>query len=268
MSTSSPPGDNQKARSQADLAQAPGSAIARFYDDLLGSLPEAKRLVPVKEVLVGVHWTLVQTEALGMAYTYRLPHNPPVGQAGRLTGKTAGELASYIKSWNLVEASIGMATLNSLLDLPGKPINAYEYALERAIERRVAVIGHFPFLAQLQAATKTLWVIEKDPQDGDLPDAAAEEFLPKADVTLITGTAFINKTIPRLLELSRGSETILLGPTVPLAPVLFDYGVDVIGGVRITDPGFLRRAVLEGASKYFQLRSGLQPVLVTAHSYL
>lgn len=240
--------------------------ITQFYDDLINGLSDSQRLLPVHEVFMGSHWTLVQTQGLGMAYTYRLPHNPPVREAGFLTQKTAWELVQYLRSWNLMEASIGMAALNSLLDLTGEPINAYEYALERAVDRRIAVVGHFPFLPQLKAVAKTLWVIEKDPQDGDLPDGAAEEYLPLADMTLITGTAFINKTIPRLLELSRKCETILLGPTVPLSPVLFDYGVDVIGGVRVINRDFICRAIFEGASKYFQLKRGLEFVLVKKHS--
>jgi len=240
--------------------------ITRFYDDLINGLSDSQRTFPVNEIFVGSHWTLVQTQRLGMAYTYRLPHNPPVRETGLLTQKTAWELVQYLKSWNLMEASIGMAALNSLLDLTGEPINAYEYALERAADRRIAVVGHFPFLPQLKAVAKALWVIEKDPQDGDLPDSAAEEYLPQADMTLITGTAFINKTIPRLLELSRKCETILLGPTVPLSSVLFDYGVDIIGGVRVIDRDFICRTVFEGASKYFQLKRGLEFVLVKRHS--
>lgn len=242
--------------------------ISRFYDDLMSGIPESQRFLPVRNIFVGCRWTLVQTQKLGLAYTYRLSHNPPIKEAGFLTRKTCWELIQYLKSWNFMEASIGMATLNSLLDMPGEPVNAYEYVLERIAGRRVAVVGHFPFLPKIKAVAKTLWVTEKDPQEGDLPDVAAEEYLPQAEIVLITGTTFINKTIPRLLELSSNSETILLGPTVPLSPVLFDYGVDIIGGSRIIDDELTRRAVFEGVDKLFKdHRGGLEFNMVSKNSY-
>ncbi len=239
-----------------------GIEMGRFYDDLLDSVSIEHRDLDVEEVLVGHHWTLVRTEKTGLAYTYRLPHSPHPQGAGTLTPKRAWELAGYIKSWNLLEASIGLATLNSLCDLEGEDTNAHEYALARANGRKVAVVGHFPFLQKMKEISKALWVMELNPQEGDLPASAAEEFLPRADITLITGTSIINKTLPRLLELSRGSETILLGPSVPLTTALFDYGVDVLGGIRVTDGPFLRRCVSEGARNLFQFNTGLQLVMV------
>jgi uncharacterized protein (DUF4213/DUF364 family) len=41
---------------------------------------------------------------------------------------------------------------------------------------------------------------------------------------------------------------IVLGPTAPLSPVLFDYGVDVISGTKVINPETVLRHVSQGAT--------------------
>jgi hypothetical protein len=41
---------------------------------------------------------------------------------------------------------------------------------------------------------------------------------------------------------------VVLGPTTPLSPVLFDYGADVISGTRVIDPELALRSASEGAT--------------------
>ena len=63
----------------------------------------------------------------------------------------------------------------------------------------------------------------------------------------LTGTSFTNHTIEKLLDLSKGSFIVLIGPTSPLSPVLFDYGVDVIAGTKVVEPERAIRCISEGA---------------------
>jgi len=68
-----------------------------------------------------------------------------------------------------------------------------------------------------------LWVLERRPVEGDLPAEMAAEVLPQADVAAITGTSLINHTFEGLMKLCRPDAlVIVLGPTAPLSPVLFD----------------------------------------------
>jgi uncharacterized protein (DUF4213/DUF364 family) len=84
---------------------------------------------------------------------------------------------------------------------------------------------------------------------GDLSAEKAEEILPQADVIGITGTAFINHTIDGLLSLcQKDSWIIMIGGTTPLSPVLFDYGVDMVAGSRVTDPQKAIRCIGQGAT--------------------
>jgi uncharacterized protein (DUF4213/DUF364 family) len=111
----------------------------------------------------------------------------------------------------------------------------------------VAVVGHFPWIPKLREIAGTLWVIEQRPKEGDLPAEAAEEVLPQADVVGITGTSFENHTVERLLALSKNSFIVMLGPTTPLSPVLFDYGVDILAGVKVVEPDKTIRSISQGA---------------------
>jgi hypothetical protein len=113
----------------------------------------------------------------------------------------------------------------------------------------VALIGHFPFVPKLRQTAKELWVIEKQPQEGDFSEDKAEVFIPRADVIGITGTAFTNHTVEHLLGLCRPeSYVVILGGTTPLSPVLFDYGVDTISGTKVVDPEAVLRCVSQGAT--------------------
>ena len=208
---------------------------------------------PVREVRIGPFWTAVQTDRAGLASTTFVHEHEirfPVEDVGMLTEKSGLELCEYSKSESLLEASVGVATINSMLDVESlnfTEINASEVLFEKGAGKRVAIVGHFPFVADLRKVAKELWVIERRPQTGDLSEEAAERVIPKADVVAITGTALINGTIGRLLELCpKNSIVMVLGPSTPLSTVWFDYGVDLISGTIVTDPELMLRFVSEG----------------------
>ena len=84
-----------------------------ILDDLLASLPDDD--APVRNVLVGVHWTVVCGRHCGMASTItgEKPHgHEQVQDVGRLHLRSARKLAEYARSDNLLEASIGVAAIS------------------------------------------------------------------------------------------------------------------------------------------------------------
>ena len=72
--------------------------------------------------------------------------------------------------------------------------------------------------------------------------------MPECDVVGITGTSFINHTLEGLLALCKRSFVVLIGPTSPLSPVLFDHGIDAICGVKVIDADKVVRSISEGAT--------------------
>ena len=221
----------------------------KILDDLISSLKED---AVVREIHACVLWTAVVSRRCGLASTFRDEHptHGRVRDAGSLRGKSALELTQYAKSDNLLEATIGMATINSLVDIDESKYvteNALDALIREGSGKNIAIVGHFPWIPQLREVAKKLWVIEQRPREDDLPAEAADEILPQADVVGITGTAFINHTAEKLLNLSQTSFVVMIGPTSPLSPILFDYGVDVIAGAKVVDTEKAILCLSEGA---------------------
>ncbi|MBM3123546.1 MAG: hypothetical protein FJZ87_00565, partial [Chloroflexi bacterium] len=86
---------------------------------LTALLNSIKNDAPVRSVLIGLHWTVVCSRGCGMAATLA-PHeshgHARVREAGRLQRSSARELAEYALSGDTLEASIGVAAINSLLE--------------------------------------------------------------------------------------------------------------------------------------------------------
>lgn len=221
----------------------------KILDDLISTLRGDS---VVREVYTCVFWTAVVSRHCGLASTLHEGHpvHKIVRDSGKLRGKSALELVEYAKSDHLLEASIGMAAINSLIDIDEARCtekNAFDALAEKGRGKNIALVGHFPWIPKLREIARNLWVIEQRPREGELPPQATEDILPQADVVGLTGTAFTNHTIEELLALSKGKFIVVIGPTSPLSPVLFDYGVDVIGGIKIVDPEKTIRFITEGA---------------------
>lgn len=213
--------------------------------------------VPVRDIRQGPFQTAVLTRDCGLASTPhdQSPHHhdrAPVGEPGLLLKKDAKTLAQLANSESLHEAAIGMAAINSLIDIDEtrcNKLNAGDLIAEKGRGKSVAIVGHFPFIPKLRSIVKDLWVIEKNPREGDFPEAEAEKLIPQADIVGITGTAFTNHTIEHLLELCNSKAyVVILGDTSPLSPVLFDYGIDAISGTRVIHPNLALLCVSQGAT--------------------
>ncbi|MGB9629457.1 MAG: Rossmann-like domain-containing protein [Thermodesulfobacteriota bacterium] len=224
----------------------------KILDDFIQNLKGMD--FPVRSVHTCVFWTAVVSKHCGLSSTFREEgpsHEKGVRDVGMLTQKTALELAEYAKSNNLLEASIGMATINSLIDIDESKCiekNAFDIILEKGEGKNVAIIGHFPWIPKLREKIKNLWVLEQRLREGDLPASEADRILPECDVVGITGTSFINHTLEGLLKLCKKAYVVLIGPTSPLSPILFDHGIDAICGSKVIDPDRLIRSISEGAT--------------------
>jgi uncharacterized protein (DUF4213/DUF364 family) len=233
----------------------------RLTDDLLESV--AQRDCPVKRVCVGLHWTVVESEYTGMAHTFKTGNKVELRSSGALVGQSALELTRRLRSWEPLEASLGLAALNSLIQPTGKPGNVFDHILGLAAGKTVTVIGRFPANDQIARVAGHVHFLELDPQDGELPAYACEEVVPESDLVVITATALINKTLPRLLELSRDATGVVLGPSTPMNDVLFRHGADILAGVRVTDTDALISSIMQGVKKFGKL-GGIEPITRSA----
>lgn len=226
----------------------------RIYDLIA---ERAASSAAVEEVLIGLTWTLACSEAGSGLAMSPMMQTRTLPWSGALTGKSVDQLLPWLRSWNPYESTVAMALANSV-------INAHSPLLQQACRinssgnlavfeffapllkgQKVVVIGRYPGLEKLQQEFD-ITVLERQPGEGDLPDTACEYLLPEADWVFLTATSLLNKTFPRLAELSKNAALVLMGPTVPWLSDLAEFGVDFIAGVQVDDAGQLRRTVAEG----------------------
>jgi uncharacterized protein (DUF4213/DUF364 family) len=225
----------------------------KILDDLLSNLDFRAEVCDIR---IGLFHTAVVTRSCGLAAS--LPRDalrqqsPLVPEAGLLLEQDAAELAGLVRSTMLLEAAVGMATINSLLQVDESrcvELNAAELLAEKGRGRRIAIVGHFPFVPRLRDLAAELWVIEKNPKPGDFGEERAAELIPRADVVGITGASLLNHTFEEVRGLcSPEAFVVVLGGTTPLSPLLFDHGVHAISGTRVTEPELVLRCVSQGAS--------------------
>lgn len=225
---------------------------------------------PVGRVLVGAFWTAVVLDSdptrCGLASTLRgavHDHGPPIPEAGNLLEYSGCELAQWLAAPEPLKASVGLAAYNALLDVDERAceqVNASQVVLDQGAGRRVAVVGHFPFVEEVRDAAEVCWVLELNPRPGDVPAERADELLPQADVVALTSTSLINHSCDELIHLCRpDSLVIMLGPSTPLTPVLLDAGVDVLSGTRVREPARVLGSISEGATfRQMKHRGGLR----------
>lgn len=175
-----------------------------------------------------------------------------------LTDRSARSLAGLAFSGDIAEASLGLAAMNSLIEVDEFRItetNAGDLLMREGAGKNVSVIGHFPFTDDLRKVARNLWVIERWPRPGDVPEKDAQVYLPVSDIVAISSTTLINHTLSDVLSLcGEGSLKMLLGPTTPMTTVLFDYGINIVSGSVVTEEAVALKYIGEGAN-FRQLKS-------------
>jgi len=210
--------------------------------DLLKEISSGLPDGTVERVCIGTHWTAVVVEQNGVRRC-GLASNPihdfQMDDAHRarvteLEQQSARELCELTSGHEPPFTSLGLAAINALLpDQSERWVerNAGEVIAQMGKGKNVALIGHFPFVPELQGQVGRLDVLELRPKVGDLDASEAPHVIPNADIVAITSMAFVNGTMGGLLSLcSPDTYVIILGPSTPLSPLLFAHGIDMLCG--------------------------------------
>lgn len=241
-------------------------------EDLIAASGSANDL-PVEGVQVGLYWTAVKVGAsIGLASTIQdasCCQAIELAGAGELHEFTTRVLAERLRAPRPLEAGVGLAAINALCAMQagaGVEVNALNVLMERGRGRHVALVGHFNFTEKLRATAGRLSVLELEPGPGDLPADAAPDVLPTADVIGLTSSTLVNHTFDELAKLFPANAiVVMIGPSTPLSPVLFDYGVSVLAGSVIEDADFVWHAVAQGSALHDK-RTGLRRVTLVRDS--
>lgn len=214
-----------------------------YYDIILADIDDS---LTVSRIVHGISWTaaVLSNGQTGVAMHTEGESAPRMFEG--LEGMTAKAAARACLSWNMEEASEGMAVVNAFHNTTANAEAFGCWYSAHALEgidlrdRTVGFVGHLVrhsgISEELLAPAKAWYIMEREPKPGDYPDSACEYLLPDCDIVVITGSAAVNKTMPRLLELSRGAEQVILtGPTVTLCPALLELGISRLNGQAIVD---------------------------------
>lgn len=221
----------------------------KLYDELIEEIPKD---IVVEDIVVGQYNSLVKSSVgSGIGSVYNEEGRPPES-VKPFKGRYLYDVAKCIKSWNLTEAGIGLAAINSYYnsievvksrniklnknnfveDRINDPFIAYQNMIRG---KKVAVVGHFHYLEQLFAPVCDLSIIESEDIVGDYPETSAPYILPHQDFVVLPCYSLCIKTLPWYLELSKNAYVILVGPATPMSPILFKYGVNDLSGFVIKD---------------------------------
>lgn len=214
-----------------------------LYHRLIAGVPEG---ILITDVVIGEHWVCVICDNGRIGLAMRIIEDLAPSLPASFQGLSLRQAAKELMSWDYEKASVGMAAMNAWyntqehLEMQKQMVSdnlsnkqsqdAFIAWQPRVRGKKVAVIGHFPYLETRFAPICDLKILERKPQPGDYPDPACEYILHDQDFVFMTGITLINKTAPRLLQLSRNAQTIIVGPSAPMTTILFDFGVNAIAG--------------------------------------
>ncbi len=260
---------------------SPGIILRETHEQIQSVLGEEIKEITLERVVIGLFFTGVKLSngIGGICFTpiKTIPEAvccPSSAKAmpssGRLIGKPVLELLQGLYKTNSLHKAIGIAVLNALSETCWQKSPPQKYVVQRGIdaldavdipeEAYVVVVGALaPFLKKLVMRDRPFTILEMDPstlKPHEMPfylhGSRAAEVIPKADVLVITGTTLINDTLDELLHLAKPeAHIVVVGPTASLLPdAFFKRGVDLLGGISVTNPDELLDLLAEAGSGY------------------
>ena len=209
--------------------------------------------VIIDKVTVGLNWTMVRAgEFCGIA------RSPARGTEGARTirpeegflGKNLKQIATSLCSADPLQRSLGLAAVNAYWNRP-RPLDETKKRMREnggfsALTPPgdgLVIVGGFRGAARRLPAAR---IIEREPKPGDIPVAESGMAFAQAKRLAITAQTLMNGSLEPILKSSQMvSHRMLIGPSAPLCPRLFDYGLDEISGAVVIDPEATERFILE-----------------------
>lgn len=235
---------------------------------LLASLDRPQAVV--EQAVVGRRFVAIRAEVrVGLASTLGAQPGPKEPEPGkRALGRSLGQCAAWLGGADPLLSSLGLAALVAACPPPPPKQTwsgaAQELLLPRARGARVVVVGDFPFTAELARTARRLDLLELRPRPGATPRPQWDRALAGCQLLLCTATALLSGGLSRLLAAAPQAFRVLLGPSTPLSPALFELGCQVLAGSRVTDPRPVLAAVAQGHNYRRIKQAGIQPICLFA----
>ena len=225
-------------------------------------IPEDARII---DVSIGIFWTFVQTQygSAISATAHRWCDDPPgaiIPLAGNLVGLPVREIVPLYDSTSLTARSLANAAVAACFDSEnmtgtrddrrGQDLLS-DMCLADNQKKHIALIGHFHFADELKKLGHHLDIFELEGrcEQGDIPNSRIPECLPFADIVMMTSSTIVTHSTEDILRSCRPDAVkMIVGPSVPIHPVLWEYGFDAICASVITDPKQVSIAARQGGN--------------------
>lgn len=241
------------------IALTKGTMEIPEYDQMIKTIAcSADHEHVIEDIRIYTNWVLVKTCKWSLSTIFRgMPgfEDKPgmVSWMGDWLYKPGLESAiKLLSSRETLRRAVGMACLKSLLPAPsnvfsGNAINMVESA---AMKVPTCFIGYFKEAAQWREIGRPVNIIELFPRPGDIHWNDADEVLGQARIVLMSGLTLVNETLAAVIRRTPSAKIrVMMGPTVPPSPVLFDLGIDMIGVTLVNNMELMARyAELGGGS--------------------
>ena len=262
--------------------------------ELLKKIYRIHKIVPPKvtRVIIGLGYTGVEITAyayepfVGLASTLSSVLNATdcnkINFAGNLTKRPLSELLNWSFEASSIKKIVGIATLNGVSQHILHIMNPYKRLKVNLIDHLGITKGSVltfiglirPMVRKLSKITQNITIIEETISSSpefnhfnfkqNISQLREEEI--STDILFCTGTTLINNSLESILEIfkRKARKIILIGPTASMIPdILFDYGIEIVGGMEIFDTNATLRILQEGGGtklfksygkKYYLLR--------------
>jgi len=245
--------------------------------DLAKQIYKIHKIIPPKitKVVIGLGYTGVEVTAyayepfLGLASTLSSIINrtdcSKIDFAGNLTEIPLRKVLNWSFGPPSIKKIIGIAALNGVSQHILRILNPYkniEFTLLDFMEidrdTKVIFIGLIkPLIRKVSKITQAITLIEDNiPIPSEFKCFKSKQGINQletedisTDILFCTGTTLINDTLEKILELfkNQARKIIVIGPSVSMIPdILFDYGVNVVGGMEIFDSETTLKVLQEG----------------------
>jgi len=245
--------------------------------DLVKQIYKIHKIIPPKitKVVIGLGYTGVEVTAyahepfLGLASTLSSIINSTDCSKIDFAGKLTEIHLSEVLNWSLVPPSIkkiiGIAALNGTSQHILRILNPYKKIegnlldfIEIDEDTKVNFIGLIkPLIRKVGKITQAITLIEDNiPIPAEFEHFKSKQSMSQlepedisTDILFCTGTTLINDTLEKILEIfkNRAKKIIIIGPSVSMIPdILFDYGVNIVGGMEIIDSKITFKVLQEG----------------------
>lgn len=204
----------------------------------------------IEDIRIYTNWVLVKSSRWSLSTIFRgmpgFEDRPGMDSwMGEWLGKPAKESAlRLLEDRDTLRRAVGMACLKSLLPVPEDAFSGNAIPMIEAVAKDVPTcfIGYFKEAAEWREMGRPVQIVELFPRPGDIHWNDADEVLGSARIVLMSGLTVVNETLSAVIRRSPSAcIRIMMGPTVPPSPVLFDCGIDMLGVTLVSNMELMAR---------------------------